>query len=398
MYYQNIKSMEKYKPVDVAFGQSCINMNTDFSCRNNCIYCFGKNWEGRSVKFNPKDMIGKLPDNITLGNLPIGINNSASDPFQPDTIDKTMELVELLVERNVENIMIITKEMIPIDVVKRIDEINNVGFSAMHKERTKIFLFVSFSALPQGYENLYKDERIFLLRRLQQHAKNTPKILYARPIIIKDDKIINDLEKIILASDYVDAVVWSSVRVDDNIKATDPANLLPDATGSSLHKSHKRIPDELFQEIESTLINGCVVPVYRKTSCVISSILGIPDYNCHWSDPHHYGCNNCSPIQFATCQKRSTMVPVFDEYVQGIIDKYRLPAYVKSIPGAWILESNMETFSCLRAGILRKLTGFQVMFDWEGEYVTAENLAYKYYELRGEPEGNIPVNGFKHQE
>jgi len=51
----------------------------------------------------------------------------------------------------------------------------------------------------------------------------------------------------------------------------------------------------------------------------------------------------------------------------------------------------MKKFSCLRAGILRKLTGYQVLFDYENEFTTAENVAYKHYELRGEEEGNIQI-------
>lgn len=373
---------ELYKPVGVAFGQSCINMNTAFSCRNNCVYCFGKNWSGRNQQFNPDDMINELPDNDTIGNLPVCINNSAADPFQPSTVNSTMQMFDLLVEKRVKNIMIITKEYIPEWCIEKFEAVKT----------SKIFIFISYSGLSKEYENLVEERRLDLLKRLAKSSIYT--ILYARPIIIKDNKIINNLQKIIEASIYTNAVVWSSLRTDDNIKETDYNDLLPEATGSSLHKSHKRIADDKLVEIEKTLAK-CACPVWRKTSCAISTILGIPDYNCHWSDAYHYGCANCLEEQQEICQQQAAKTPAFDDTIQAIIDRYKLPAYRSSLEGAWLLESNMKSFSCLRAGILRKLTGFQVKFEWENEIITAENLAYAHYELRGEKEGNIPVAGFK---
>jgi DNA repair photolyase len=372
---------ELYKPVGVAFGQSCINMNTAFSCRNNCVYCFGKNWSGRSQRFNPDDMINELPSVETIGNLPVCINNSAADPFQPSTIDSTMRMFDLLVEKRVKNIMIITKEYIPEWCIEKFEH-----------TASNIFIFISYSGLSKEYESLVDDRRLELLKRLGKSNIHT--ILYARPIIIKNNKIVNDLQKVVEASVHCDAVVWSSLRTDDNIKETDVNDLLPEATGSSLHKSHKRIADDKLVQIEQTL-SKCACHVWRKTSCAISTILGIPDYNCHWSDEFHYGCAACPEAQRTICKQQAVKTPVFDNTIQAIIDRYKLPAYRSSLEGAWLLESNMKSFSCLRAGILRKLTGFQVKFEWDNEIITAENLAYAHYELRGEKEGNIPVAGFK---
>ena len=93
--------------------------------------------------------------------------------------------------------------------------------------------------------------------------------------------------------------------------------------------------------------------------------------------------------------QQAKKIPVFTPKVQEILEKYKLPNYKYSIPGAWVLENNMTSFSCLRSGILRKITGYQVMYenpyDPEKKLVTPEDLAYEHYELRGEKEGNIPV-------
>lgn len=376
---EKIKSepAEKYKPVSVAFGQSCVNMNTDFGCRNNCIYCFGKNWENRKVIFQPKQMVEQLTLDMLKTELPIGINNSAADPFQPGTIERTFELLDLL-RGKVANVMLITKEYISPETVERLNKyVDNNDF--------RLFIFISYSGLPEEYEQLVDDQRLASLQNLSNfngYDFNGYVILYARPIIGR----LNDFQKIVEASRYCDAVVWSSVRVDNN----NAHPLLPPPTGSNLHKSHKRIPDDDYVYICEEM-KSCLCPVFQKTSCAISALLKIPDYNCHWSSPELYGCSSCDKKQRKICEEKSQKVPVFDNYTQELINRYKLPKYLYSIPGGFVLEANMVTFSCLRAGILRKLTGYQVFFEYDSQLLTPENLAFKYYELRGEPEGNISV-------
>lgn len=363
--------MQFYPPSPVAYGQSCINMNTHFKCRNNCIYCFGKNWKDRHLTFDPEEMVKMLPEKI---NIPIGINNSASDPFDPNTWPSTLELIELLVGR-ADTIMLITKEFISESQIKLLESFQDKGL--------QIIMFISYSGLPAGYEHLVDDRRMETLGSL---SKSTlPTVLYARPLVGR----INDFNLIRAAAELADYVVWSSVRVDNNTAH----KLLPPPTGENLHKSHKRISDDDLAYIENELstINRMV---FRKTSCVISYIQKIPDYNAHWVSPELYGCNHCKKEQKDRCMSQSRHTPEFSPYVQQILDKYKLPAYIKSIPGSWVLESNMASFSCLRAGILRKITGFQVLFPNpydNGNLITAENLAYQHYELRGEKEGNIPL-------
>jgi hypothetical protein len=375
----------KYTPVDVAFGQSCINMNTDYGCRNNCIYCFGKNWNCRTVRFEPKEMVKKLLSKEEIGDVPLAINNSAADPFQPRTIDSSMELFSLLQDK-CKNIMFITKEMIP-----------DYALDEIEKSKLNVFIFVSYSALGKDYEHLVDERRDELLEKLHNRFHNSNHVftvLYARPLISTDNGVINDLDKIIKASAFVNAVCWSSIRVDGNIKDDDNRNLLPEPTGDCMHKSHKRISDESFKYITEKL-KLCHSPVFQKTSCTISNLLKISDFNCHWTDPKHYGCNNCTDEQRSICLSNSVKVPEFTDAVKNIISRYQLAAYVKSSPGAFVLDANDGKFSCIRAGILRKLTGFQVMFEDEGQLKTPENLAYEKYELRGDPIGNIPVIGFE---
>lgn len=360
----------KYKPNPVAFGQSCINMNTDFNCRNNCVYCFGKNWKDRHMTFEPEDMVKLLPDSYIT--TPIGINNSASDPFQPKSIEKTFKLLSLL-ENKAKTIMLITKEFLNQSTIKRLEEFKN-----------QIIIFVSYSGLPAEYEKLIDDRRLETLQALQKSSLST--VLYARPLIAR----VNDFDKIIEASQYVDYIVWSSVRVDHN----NQHELLPPSTGENLHKSHKRISNEDLLYIEEKL-SQCHVRFFRKTSCVISYINKESDYNAHWISPDLYGCNFCDPSQKQLCLLKKEITPKFSEEIKNLLEKYKLPNFKRSVKGAFVLESNMKTFSCLRAGILRKITGFQVLFENpfsdEHELITAENLAYQHYELRGEEEGNIVV-------
>lgn len=361
----------KYLPTPVAYGQSCINMNTDFSCRNGCIYCFGKNWKDRNKKFEPKEMVKMLPDGII--ETPIGINNSASDPFQPGTKERTFELLDLL-NGKAKIIMLITKEAISEYEIKRLEKYN-----------MKIFIFMSYAGLPKEYENLKDDRRIETLKLLKQ-SKILTTVLYARPLINR----VNDFDKIREASKYVDYLVWSSIRVDENNKH----KLLPEPTGENLHKSHKRISNSDLEYIENNL-KGIGIRFFRKTSCVISFEMKIADYNCHWIAPELYGCNFCDSFQKKLCFSKKEDTPIFTSEIDNVIKKYKLPNYKRSIPGAFILENNMKQFSCLRVGILRKITGFQVLFEnpysQEKELITAENLAYKHYELRGEEEGNIQI-------
>lgn len=360
----------KYPPTPVAYGQSCINMNTRFSCRNNCIYCFGKNWKDRHMEFEPEDMVKQLPDHV---NIPIGINNSASDPLDPKTWPSTYKLMQLLVGK-ASTVMLITKEYVSKKIIRQINSLD------LH-----VIFFISYSGLPEGYEYLVDDRRMESLANL--HMSNIPTVLYARPLI----KLVNDFDAIEEAAQYVKYIVWSSVRVDNN----NAHPLLPEPTGECLHKSHKRIADDEFNYIETRLRKMGPL-VFRKTSCVISYINKTPDYNAHWSSPDLYGCHECPVEQKKRCQINAVKTPEYNDSIGYILIKYKLPKYRYSVQGAWVLDNDMATFSCLRAGILRKLTGFQVKF--EDPYITsepillsAEDLAYKHYELRGEKEGNVPI-------
>jgi hypothetical protein len=322
------------------------------------------------MEFDPKDMIDLLPDKI---NIPIGINNSASDPLDPLTWPSTLESMQLLQEK-ASTIMLITKEYV-----------SPAHIEAIEKLDLQVIFFISYGGLPKEYERLVDDRRMESLRNLEK--SNIPTVLYARPIIKPD---INDFDKILAAAEHVKYMVWSSVRVDNN----NAHDLLPPPTGDCLHKSHKRIPDDEFEYIENTLRRSNAL-VFRKTSCVISYINKVPDYNTHWTSPKLYGCKLCPTDQRKLCTKKAIESPQFSQDIDDLLKRYKLPEYKYSVPGSWVLNSNMKTFSCLRAGILRKITGYQVMFENpytdEHELITAEDLAYAHYELRGEKEGNVPI-------
>jgi len=321
------------------------------------------------MEFDPVDMVKQLPDKI---NIPIGINNSASDPFDPATWPSTWELMTLL-QGKAETILLITKEYVSAKHIELIESLD-----------IQVIIFISYGGLPIEYEHLAWDKRLESLVNLKR--SDIPTVLYARPIVSPH---INDFDKIQIAADLVKYIVWSSVRVDHNNQHP----LLPDPTGECLHKSHKRISNEDLQFIEDRIDNMGPI-AFRKTSCAVSYINQVPDYNTHWTSPELYGCFKCPDSQRRLCASQKLRTP--DPSVLGdILSKYGLPDYKYSVPGSWVLESNMKSFSCLRAGILRKITGYQVMFEnpYEEDHplITAEDLAYQHYELRGEKEGNIPL-------
>ena len=365
----------RYQNNNASFSPSGISINTSFLCRNNCIYCYAHNLENRNEQVDIDEVFNDLVrSNLHQYDLPILINNSAADMFDPTTAPQAMKLMERIVaETQHKKLATITKEYISPDNIARLNKMN---------ETADITVFFTYGALPRGYENLVDDRREYQLNNLAYAQFR--KILYVRPIIIKDGVIVNDLEKAAAHGKHADALCYSYARIDDNIKALDGANLLPASTGKSYHESRK--PNAALKGLGILKETG--KPVFNRTSCALSYFYGQPDYNARWADRQKFGCQTC-PHDDVCAKKMHDSYKITPE-IEQIKQALNLGNIKGTTTGGYIFDT--QNFSSFRLRIFKMLTRSAVFIEHKEKLWTPEQLTAQYKEFSGEPGGNTTLN------
>lgn len=267
--------------------KSWIAINPSFGCIWDCAYCiqhkdkFFNQTNHREVKkllinnspYTPEDIFNEILANPRITPLtPLTFYNF-SDPFLPQNSPDLIEILKRLDEREASNIVGLISKTLPEESV--LDEIADL-------ENLSVILLVSYAGYEdKRIETVPKEGRIELAKKAK--SRKIPVLHYFRPIV-KEWIKKGQLEK---ARDdlggFVDGVVMSGIRLTPEIIQVIRERNLP--IPQVKNYTNKFFPREIQEEILH-LYKG-VAPVYRYTSCGVSSIFKIPDYNAHLNFLRH---------------------------------------------------------------------------------------------------------------
>lgn len=266
--------------------KSSISISAYSGCTINCKYCilstYRKNNHIEKI-INEEDLCNNLfaSKYFVVNKTVISVNN-VSDPFLNDILKQsTYKILDILEEKNIKNpILLITKSYL-----------KNLDLEYLNSKKLNICILYTFSGLSEKYENRSLMLQTKTMKLLSKCNKNI--ICYWRPVIEginSTPEIINKTAE--LTCKYFNYFVISGIRINSHIKNVfESDNITVDIFPNS---EHKVIKEETFNNILLSIKkNNPNAKVYRKTSCVISALFNIPDYNAHY-DLKKNMCFNCT--------------------------------------------------------------------------------------------------------
>lgn len=271
--------------------KSSMSISAYAGCTINCKYCI-------LSTYRENNHISKIMDEEKLCSdlfnskyfvknfTSISVNN-VSDPFLNPILKKsTFKILNILEKEKIKNpILLITKAYLNQDEIEFINS-----------KKLNIYILYTFSGLSKKYENRVLNMQYNTMKLLSNCNKKI--ICYWRPVI----EGVNSSKEIIesvaeVTCKYFDTFVVSGIRINsyllkvfklENI----PIKIIPDY-------EHKVITEDTFNLIQSIIKKyNKNANIFKKTSCAISYLNGIPDYNNNYSDSseiciHCHNKNKC---------------------------------------------------------------------------------------------------------
>ncbi|MGY4884410.1 MAG: hypothetical protein ACP5NZ_02415 [Nanobdellota archaeon] len=261
--------------------KSWVAINPSFGCVWDCAYCIqhkDKFYDVSTYKqihkakigeniCTPEDIVSEIMVNPKISSRTPLILYNFSDPFLPQNTKDLEKILTLLDKRKFTNIVgLITRTFADIDTL---DTIANLQY-------LKPLVIISYA----GYENPSIErgpltKRVELAKELKNREIKT--LQYLRPLVkewLEPDQFKKARDAL---GNLVDGVVMSGIRLTPEIITKIQKRGLP--VPKVENYTNKFFPKEIQEEILETYKG--VVPVYRYTSCGVSSNFGIPDYNAH---------------------------------------------------------------------------------------------------------------------
>jgi DNA repair photolyase len=286
----------------VEYRKSGLSLNHIQGCPLDCAYCIRHTyglWDQRVPRalMTDADAVAELVNHRYFQPhvTPVQLFNRATDPFLPAVRPHTFAVLEDLDERELTNhVLVITRhQMKPYDI-DRLNQLRHV----------KVTLLFTFSGIDNGdiepYPSHVAAESLKLMSAPYNRKYKT--ILYWRPLVPG----LNDSDDHLTAahdlSQHADATVFTGLFYRDQIAEYYKANGLPEPYDETARR--KIVPETLEQRVLETFAHS--PSLFRKTSCAVSYVHGLPDYN------GHYGirelCDICPIGQLNLC-KSAHQVP-----------------------------------------------------------------------------------------
>lgn len=285
----------------IEYRKSGLSLNHVVGCPLECGYCIRHLYGNYAMKA-PRLI---MPDEDAVAELvghryfrphrtPIQLFNKATDPMLPVVKPHTFRTLALLDEQGLTNhVLVITRW--------RVDPADCEILNSYRNIRLTVLVTHSNIADPR-IEPV--DSRIAAasLRTLYEHAARYRVILYWRPIVPGLNDSDDDLDRAYELSRHAHATVFTGLFYRDEIAAYYREQGIPEPYDETARR--KIMPEESEQRILAHFrrphdTDQPFGPLFRKTSCAVAYVHGLPDYN------GHYGirelCDICPVAQVGVC-------------------------------------------------------------------------------------------------
>jgi DNA repair photolyase len=280
-------------PVD--YRKSGLSLNHIVGCPLDCGYCvrhlFGNfDMKRPHLLMSDEAAVERLVSHWAFqpGRTPIQVFNRATDPFLPGVKEHLFRTLELLDARGLSNhVLVITRWRVDAEDVERLN-----GFKAI-----RVTLLVTWSGIDdRRLEPVDSAIAERSLKTAHSGAKRLRVILYWRPLIagINDDDA--SVARAHLLSAYAHATAFTGLfyrsEIKAHLEATGLAETYPDIA------RRKILPKTIEERVVAAFAG---TPLFRKTSCAVSYVHRLPDFN------GHYGireiCSICPSDQQERCRR-----------------------------------------------------------------------------------------------
>jgi DNA repair photolyase len=219
---------------------------------------------------------------------PVQVLNRATDPFLPSVRPHTLAVLADLDGRGLRNhVLVITRHQMKAADIGRLNQLVNL----------KVTLLFTYSGIDdpriEPYPSAVAAGSLTLMSAPARRRYRT--ILYWRPLVPGLNDTDGHLERAYALSRLADATVFTGLFYRDQIAAYYRASGLPEPYEATARR--KIVPETLEQRVLAAFAGSA--SLFRKTSCAVSYVHGLPDYN------GHYGigelCDICPAAQVSRC-------------------------------------------------------------------------------------------------
>lgn len=261
----------------VEYRKSGLSLNHIQGCPLGCAYCIRHTY-GLWDENQPRALMSDAQAVEELVNhryfqrhvTPIQLFNRATEPFLPKVRPHTFAVLEDLDARDLTNhVLVITRHQLSEYDIDRLNQLHNI----------KVTLLFTYSGIDnqkvEPYPSHVAAESLKLMSAPELRKYRT--VLYWRPLVPG----LNDTDEHLAAahelSKHADATVFTGLFYRDEIAEYYKANGLPEPYQDTARR--KIVPETLEQRVLESFSNSSAL--FRKTSCAVSYVHGLPDYNGH---------------------------------------------------------------------------------------------------------------------
>ena len=291
MMEENKKILKKLRK---EYLKSYYSINSYIGCTINCAYCFLapiKIVPMRPIRVaDEAELIGEMLQDplFERGKTVISLNNR-TDPFINDEVKQsTFALLRIMNEENIKNpVTITTKGVLTEEDVKYLDSFTNLC----------LIIIVTYNGIPTTIQPI----PAYCQEQTMQHASRSDRLLLLhqlRPIIpgINDDQ--RTIKSILdFAMQYCNATIYQGLRINAKIDERLKECQYHFSGEYDKHKQKSKFVDEIFALLQEQYVK---YPIFDHTSCAISYLLNMADYNLHFMKKvcdsnckNYVFCRNC---------------------------------------------------------------------------------------------------------
>jgi DNA repair photolyase len=281
---KNENDLKKYA---LEYLKTYLSINSFVGCPIGCTYCFLS-----PLGISPLEPVKVIEESKLVRDLKsskyfvphqtvLSLNNR-TDPFLPGPVkESTFKILELLNNEGFRNpITVTTKLYLSKEDINKLNLLLNLN----------LFIIVTYNGLPKKIEPINHNLQIKTMKNIYKYGKKIHLFHQFRPIIEDYNDSIDKIKKV-LSEVYkcADCTIFAGLRLSEFINerfVEKQINLK-----MQLSPEHKYIPEQFVGDI----MNFCSenfpnYPIFRHTSCALSWISRLPDFNAHWTKNQ---CENC---------------------------------------------------------------------------------------------------------
>ena len=261
----------------VEYRKSGLSLNHIQGCPLDCAYCIRHTyglWDQRVPRALMTD--AQAVEHLTSHRYfqphvtPLQLFNRATDPFLAAVRPHTFAVLEDLDGRGLRNhVLVITRCQMKPDDIDRLNALVSL----------KVTLLFTYSGITdpriEPYPSSVAAESLKLMSAPAKRRYRT--ILYWRPLVPGLNDSTAHLDVAYYLAKSADATVFTGLFYRDEIAAYYQANGLPEPYEATARR--KIVPETLERRVLAAFDSS--TPLFRKTSCAVSFVHGLPDYNGH---------------------------------------------------------------------------------------------------------------------